>query len=302
MFMDNRFNYLRKKLYDYERSFNNFDNVTPDDLTKIKEEAISFVKSLSKPYQVSSYSSSSTYEKVLSRITTYSNNPYYHSFDKKIIYVIFAIDPDLLMYKLYLASNIPKVSSKDPKIREIEKRKYNEAVSTYHTEVLKLIGITDQRILKYEQKLFNKFYKDQSLVKGVKANYINNFMSYSMFLKSFSSIPPTRFNELEAKAKEWLDENIYEDFSTTLKTAIYNIMYQNKLLGLTNLEEQFAFLILLIDHDLDILKIYEEESRMPVIKSRIISKFGYFNDELIRIEKLYHQEFHPDIKLSPWSM
>ena len=85
------------------------------------------------------------------------------------------------------------------------------------------------------------------------------------------------------------------------KVASYNITNQKKLLGLTTSAEQLALFILLVDSNLDMLKIYEEESMVKNIKERIIEQFGFFEPELLTLERKFHDRFCPDKKLSPWT-
>lgn len=295
---NNRFTLLRNKLFSREREFKNFSNITLEDLDKIKSEATTFARSYDKPYSLTSYDKTSLYEKVLSRITYYSFNPYYREFDKKILYVIFSLDPDLLMYKLYLATYIPDSKPND----EESLKAHNDAVSKYRQELVKLIGFTDPNILKYEEILFNTFYRKEKLVKGVNLNKVNSFLSFTPFVTSFNTITKERFTELTAIAQKWLDENTSSDYHTTLRTAIYNIMYQHQLLGLKTPEEQYCLFILIIDPELETLKIYEEESLLPNIITRLKERFNFYTKDFIRLEKIYHERFCPDLEVNPWTM
>ena len=49
------------------------------------------------------------------------------------------------------------------------------------------------------------------------------------------------------------------------------------------------------------LRIYEEESMMKIIEERIIEQFGYFNKELLVLERKFHNRFCPDKELTIWS-
>ena len=62
-----------------------------------------------------------------------------------------------------------------------------------------------------------------------------------------------------------------------------------------------ALFILMVDSNLDMLRIYEEESMMPNIRQRITEEFGYFNMDLLALERKFHKRFCPDKKLSVWS-
>ena len=71
--------------------------------------------------------------------------------------------------------------------------------------------------------------------------------------------------------------------------------------GRFHLMHQLIFLILASDPNLDALKIYEEESRMPNVEKRIKEEFGYYNPELLTLEKKFHKRFCPDKELSFWT-
>ncbi len=270
----------RQKFFTREREFNNFTTLTEGDLFQIKSDVTDFVARL-KSYYETPYWQSTLYEKVLEFINHQKRNSYYNTFDKKVIFLIFALDPDLLMYKIYLSTG-----NND--------KEYNKKLS--------VIGINDNKILKYEEMFFNRFLKDKTIIKGVKLNQVSSLMSYSNFIKSFKSITDEKYETLCALAKKWLEENIYDEYNTTISTAVFNIMKQHKLLGLNSLQEQFCFFILLIDHDLEFLKIYEEESRIDNIKIRIKERFSFYHHDLIRIEKLYHERFCPDLEINPWQI
>ena len=50
------------------------------------------------------------------------------------------------------------------------------------------------------------------------------------------------------------------------------------------------------------LRIYEEESQMKYMKERTNDQFGYFNTDLLALEKKYHERFCPDKKVSIWTL
>ena len=270
----------RQKFFTREREFNNFTSLTEEDIAQIKADATDFVNRTKSHYETP-YWQSTLYERVLEFINHQKRNSYYNTFDKKVIFLILALDPDLLMYKIYLSNGN-------------DDKEYNKKLS--------VIGINDSKISRYEEIFFNHFLKDKTIIKGVKLNQVASLMSYTEFIKSFKSITDEKYESLCALAKKWSEENIYDEYNTTLSTAIFNIMAQHKLLGLNSLQEQFCFFILLIDPNLELLKIYEEESRIDNIKSRIKERFSFYHHDLIRVEKLYHERFCPDLEISPWQL
>ena len=107
-----------------------------------------------------------------------------------------------------------------------------------------------------------------------------------------------RFEELKDIAQAWLSL-APEKYNT--KVATYSLTHQNKLLGVNNSVEQLALFILMVDSDLDMLRIYEEESMMPETKRRIIEEFGYFSTDLLALERKFHNRFCPDKQISVWT-
>ena len=80
--------------------------------------------------------------------------------------------------------------------------------------------------------------------------------------------------------------------------AAYSVTEQKKLLGISGIAEQLVLFILLVDSDLDMLRIYEEESIMQNVAARIIEQFGYYNQELLTLERKFHRRFCPDKQIS----
>jgi GTPase SAR1 family protein len=71
------------------------------------------------------------------------------------------------------------------------------------------------------------------------------------------------------------------------KVATYSVINQKKLLGISGMAEQLALFILLVDSELDMLRIYEEESMMSEVERRIKEQFGYYNPELLNLDYRY---------------
>ena len=76
-----------------------------------------------------------------------------------------------------------------------------------------------------------------------------------------------RYEELKEVAQTWLSLCNQEQ---NINAASYSVNNQKNLLGLKNTAEQLTLFILLVDSELDMLRIFEEESKMPIIEERII--------------------------------
>ena len=174
----------------------------------------------------------------------------------------------------------------------------NQTVSGYESTVREKIGFYDPRLLKYEELFFKKFYNDKELVTNVRMNNQDTLMLRARFIKSFDSISDERYEEL-VELSQLLLSLVPDKYNTSLAT--YSVIDQKKLLGLKNSYEQLALFILLVDSDLDMLRIYEEESRMQNVEERIKEHFGYYNTVLLSLERKFHNRFCPDKKVSVWT-
>ena len=242
------------------------------------------------------------YQKTLQYLT----NPHIHldlkTFDERAAYLIMSLDPNLVIFKEFLKldlisiADISKVEDEDERNRLNKIR--NQTILAYESVVREKIGFFDAKLLKYEEMFFKRFFNERELITEVGCNNQDRLMIKAKALKDFNSISDERYEELVDVAQTWLSL-APERYNS--KVAAYSVTNQNKLLGLKNSAEQLALFILLIDSDLDMLRIYEEESMMGVIKERITEQFGYFNTELLVLERKFHDRFYPDKQISIWS-
>lgn len=295
--------YLRQKLYLREKTFNNFEGITENRLIELSQK-------VEQQREISNERAKNSRPKdklsVYMEILEYLTSPVIHtiipSFDERIIFMIMATDPELLAFKEFLKTSI--TSNKEINAAENEKEKLRLSIKR-HDELMELqckirkkIGFYDHKLIKYEQIYFAKFLKRQEFITEVQQDYVTGLLETVNFIKSFDKITDERYEELKEKAMTWIAlTNAEKD----LKTAAYSVTSQLEAIGLKNLAEQYVFLILIADSNLDILRIYEEESRIPNVEARIKEEFGYYNINLIKIERLYHDRFCPEQKLSPWT-
>lgn len=294
----------RTKLYQKESSFNKFSELSKEQLSLLSNKVYKMQEQLSEELSpiLKNISNLEKYQKTIKYLT----NPQIHSklktFDERIAFLIMMTDPELVTYKEFLKINliskseITKAEDKQTRNYLIEKR--NKTISKYQYLVREKIGFFDIKLLKYEELFFKIYFADKELITEVENNNQDNLIIKAKTLKDFNSISNKRYEELKNIAQTWLSLTNQKYNS---KVAAYSITNQNKLLGLTNLTEQITLFILLIDSDLDMLKIYEEESTQEKIKERIIEQFGYFDKELLILERKFHDRFCPDKNLSIWS-
>jgi len=296
--------YYINKFYLKEKDFKRFLELSEEQLSTLSKMVYKMQEKMSTnlSQKTKSISKLERYQKTLQYLT----NPHIHldlkTFDERIAYLIMMTDPNLVMFKEFLKIDLISITEitkiKDEKERNRLKIIRKQTISRYENAVREKIGFFDVKLLKYEEIFFKKFFNEKELITEIENNNQDNLMIKAKSLKDFNSISNERYKELVNIAKTWLS---LAPEKYNYKIASYSVINQNKLLGLTNTAEQLALFILLIDSNLDMLRIHEEESMMNNTKRRIIEQFGYFNIELLVLERKFHDKFCPDKKLSIWS-
>ena len=243
---------------------------------------------------------------VYQRTLQYLTNPHIHldlkTFDERLAFLIMATDPDLVTFKEFLKIDLTSAAEIAKVENEKERQRLEllrvQTISTYQDTVRNKIGFFDSKLLKYEELFFKRFFSEKELITEVENNNLGTLIIKAKFLKDFNGISDKRYQELVSISKDWL-ALVPEPPHT--KVAAYSVINQRKLLGLTNVAEQLALFILLIDENLSMLTIYEEESMMPKVEERIVDQFGYFDNELLNLERKFHNRFCPDKEISIWS-
>ena len=297
--------YYINKFYLKEKDFKRFLELSEEQLSTLSKMVYKMQEKMSTnlSQKTKSISKLERYQKAMQYLT----NPHIHldlkTFDERIAYLIMMTDPNLVMFKEFLKIDLISVTDiakvEDEKERNSLKIIRKQTISTYENAVREKIGFFEVKLLKYEEIFFKKFFNEKELITEVKNNNQDNLMIKAKSLKDFNSISDERYKELVNIAKTWLS---LAPEKYNYKIASYSVINQNKLLGLTSSAEQLALFILLIDSNLDMLRIHEEESMMNNTKRRIIEQFGYFNIEFLILERKFHDRFCPDKKLSIWSI
>lgn len=294
----------QNKFYLKEKSFNRFLDLTEDRLSQITKDVSKRLEMMEDTpvRRAERLSKLDKYQKTLCYLTGPNIHFEYKTFDEKLAFLITAVDPELVTYKEFLKMNLMSTSEifkiEDKKDRERLLKLRNQTLARYESTVREKIGFYDPRLLRYEELFFKRFYNDKELITDVRMNNQDSIILRAKFIKDFDKITDERYKELVELAQGLLSL-VPDKYNTSLAT--YSVIDQKKLLGLNNSYEQLALFILLVDGELDMLRIYEEESRMPEVKRRITEQFGYFNMELLSLERKFHSRFCPDKKVSVWS-
>lgn len=282
---------LQRKFYQYGNNFNHFEKIDKQREQELKDKYSYLLDKKSK-------NGLDTYYNFLSFLV---NNIEMHllSFDERLYLLISYIDPELITFKEYLKSNIKPSKQFEDLTEQLDydaERKIQ--ISLFTSSVRKLLGFYDERLIKYEDEFFNKFYNTE-LLKNINKDYSATLLQYIVFISNFSSITKERLTELELSADNWLKA---QQSTNIFATSTFNILFQSSLLNLNNLKEQYIFLILVNDRNLKALGIHEEESKIANEKKRCIEELGFYNPDFIKLEQLYYDTFYPDLKVSPFTV
>lgn len=294
----------RTKLFQRERDSKNFLELSEEDLVLLskkvyKKEEIMDDVLLQGTKKMSNLE---RYRRTLQYLTSPLIGLEFRTFDERIAFLIMMVDPNLVTFKEFLKTDLISLEEIEKADDDKEKCRLrnirSQTISAYEASVREKIGFYDVKLLKYEELYFKRFFGEKELVTEVNSHNQDSFIKRSKLLKDFNSISDERYERLTDLAQIWL--SVAPDKFNS-KVATYSVTNQKKLLGLNNLAEQLTLFILLVDPNLNMLKIYEEECMIKNTERRTIEEFGYFNMDLIALERKYHDRFCPNKQVSIWS-
>lgn len=294
------FNSFVKCFYSKNSYFHDLSEITTEKIKEIQENATFFTQEVKKRNKFNQLNNTQSilYQEAIFYVT----KDRLKTFDEKIIFLILLLDPELTMLKIYQSINIPSKKAIEKKLISEEKYKLIEErknkILELEEKIRKQLGFCDINLINYENIYYKKFIKDSKLLKNIEVNLVDELLNFSIFIESFNQITEEDFKRLNNQAQLWISTSIEPQ---NFKTAAYNILKQRNLLNIKNKEEMLLLFILIIDPELTMLTIYEEESKDEEIAKRAEEELGFYNKNLIYLEKLYKKKFCPNKKLSLWS-
>lgn len=288
---------LQNKFYQTSVGFKGFEEVPQD---RIEEFKVSYLEE--KPLPNNKKMNLRRYMECLSGFNSATVRTRYKTFDERMLGLIMEMDPNLKMYHLF--DSVVSTTKAQISTGMIEaQRAMMEQRKTEIQEVIRLIreqfGFYDAKMLSYEGILYEKFLKKNEFVSETNKDYVDFFLKTSKMVRSFDRMDDEKYKEILNKVQYW---ETATHASGNAKVAAYSLVRQNDILNLLSVKEQMLFFILAVDPELKSLRIYEEESTKQNIKKRMLDEFGFFHEDLIRVENLYHQRFCPEVKVSAWSL
>lgn len=287
------FSGAEKRFYERDVSFNKFVNLSEEDIARIdKDIKERFGEVKSKGLDL------------YGEAIIYLSNPLIHhkypDVDSRILFLIRLVDKDLSIFREYLSYDIPSIASlqtgdfldTEDKLRE-RQAKVNLMISN----IRKNLGFFNTRLIGYEAAYFRKFKDNKLFSVSANKNCFDKLVRYSN-VGVFRLVDDEGYKRLSDLLAWYLEET---NGNSDMFTIAFHILNQNNLFKFKNVGEQVAFLVMAGDSNLDLLRIYEEESKMSEVERRANEEFGFYDSRLLNLEKQYHHRFVPDKMVSIWS-
>jgi hypothetical protein len=297
---------LKIKFYQRKHFSKDFDNITEEDVKRIEERVNDFrtrVLDGKELNEVTFHERNALYASALRYLVSPTIGQEFPTYDERMLFLIKLMDPDVTIAQAYMQAPF-KTSYEIAKADEEEKEyclEHNRKLrAIINNEIVKMVGFTDPDFVFFERKYYAKFIRPNQLEKNITSNFVNELFDICKCVRHFRTVTPENYETSVELAKNYLAQF---DETPSANTIAFNLLKQNKAVGGDNTIKQIALLfILLVDPELNMLKIYYDESMYPKMEERSMEELGFYNPELLRLEVEYHRAFTPEKKISEWQI
>ena len=134
----------------------------------------------------------------------------------------------------------------------------------------------------------------EQLATNIKSNQVQELLDKGLTVRSYDKYTDEEYQHAINLAEQYIA--IQPDYKNP-NTVAFNLLKQNKLIGgNATFKQIFLLFVLIYDPELKAYQIYLDESTKKSCKKRMKEELGFYSEELIRLEKLYHKRFTPDKK------
>lgn len=297
---------LKIKFYQRKHFSKGFDGITNDDIEKITKRANDFRERVLEGKDLDTctfYEKNGLYAAALRYLVSPTINLDFPTYDERMLFLINLMDPNFEISKIYMRAPFKtnyEINKADEEGKEYcldYNRKLKEVLNR---EIVKNIGFTDPDFTFFERKYYAKKVRPLTLEKNITSNFVNELLDVCRVVRHFTNISQEDYEKTMELAKNYLAQF---DETPKANTIAFNLLKQNKLIGGDTTIKQIALLfITLVDPELNMLKIYYDESMYPKMEERSNEELGFYNPELLRLEVEYHRQFAPNKKVSDWQM
>ena len=298
---------IRGRFFDRKKDSNNFKNITKEQIEQIKKDV------LQRKEIYGDISKSELYYRTLAYLTSINIHTKYKTYDERLLFLIYTMDPDLKIAQIYLESPlitlyesknmvIPDKEDDEEEYLEYQSKKelHNYTLAKIKTYMHNSFGITDPDFVYFERLFYFSYVLKEQLATNIKSNQVQELLDKAITVRSYDRYSNEDYNHAIELAKQYIA--IQPDYQNP-NTVAFNLLKQNKLIGGDATYKQiFLLFILIYDPDLKAYQIYLDESTKKKCKKRMKEELGFYSEDLIRIEKLYHKRFTPDKIISIWQI
>ena len=286
---------LKGKLYSRGKQFTNFRSIDDDTIDFLDTNSQRFRDNFG--ISIESNQRLDLYIKALTFLGSTQASFLLKSFDERILFLIKTVDPNIEHYRLFLNSELMPISEIESEEDEEVQKKKNTIramqLNMYRKKVRNALGFFDGKLLIYEKKYFDKFLKNHELIGDIRNDFTKELLTVGNNGTGLEEISSEDFQRINSKVMEWIS---IMGGNATYQASAFQLLFQYRLLGVNRWSEKILFFVLAIDSNLDALRIYEEECYWDKAKKRIIDKLGFFNKDLLTIEREIDKNFlHLDI-------
>ena len=298
---------IKEGLYRHHKEYKKFNKIAQKRVFEIYKDSLRFLERIQskisyydRNYKLGVYIETLLY---LSNPSIYNK---YQTYDERLVFLILTVDPELRHFQHNALTNTisdARINSNPEEKSSLEKMQSNQR-KRFEKNVRSEFQFLDKELLRYEKDFFNKFFKDERLLlkENVKVqtplaiDTIYSLATINNLVEDLSCVSDERCEEIKMEI-----ETLLSHPKIDINTLLFHLKYQNELLKLKSLEEIVIFLIELIDPNLDLLAIYEEESIKEKMEIRALNEIGFFNINLIKLEKKYYEKIKRNNKsISSW--
>jgi len=152
----------KRMFYDKRKQFNNFSEITEEDFEKIRTRAKNFGDSVrnGKNHFYRLNPEVVHYQEVLEFLVSKESYTYFKSYDEKMLFLILSVDPELTIFKKFLATDIvPKteIIHATPILAQRLTEQRQEQIQQFQLSIAAIKGFSDISIIPYESAYFKKF-------------------------------------------------------------------------------------------------------------------------------------------------
>ena len=217
------------------------------------------------------------------------------NFDEKILFFILVIDPDLIIYKIFCETPLISIEQiekeKNKHVRAILTNKRKQQFTDIEIRITEQLGFYDKHLLYYEEVYLNKIFCKHTINTLILRNAFPKLAIHCKSITNIEMITDVRFKEIEKTAKNFIGKI---NTSPTVAIVSNALIYQGEQLELDTLNEKFIFFILTIDPNFYLLAILEEESCTENIKKRALQELGFYDENLVELEKMLVRRFYEE--------